>query len=723
MMRLFPPPRRSARIAIALSLLAAPVAIPAVTAPSPLTIEQLYADRSIIGTAPEGALWSGDGRRLLFLWNDAGGRFRDLWTYDAISGRKQRLTRLAAAGTAPDAPGIADAAWLADGRIAFTLAGVLNVVDARGTVRAVAAAPRGAAKLTASPDGRRLVFAAGGTLWILDGAAPPRALFAAVPKMAVESVEWSRDGRRLAVLMADSRTMREVTIAYDAGGTAHRDIVPRAFPGDPGNIQYRIGVIDTGRTIAPLWLDRPDAGDPVWSYGLSPDGRSLFVEQSDLTIKHHRVDLYDLASGRRAPFFAEADPHKIRPDWQAAWAPDGRGLVLLLDRGGYNHLHHIASPGAQPRALTRGEWEVAGFRVDAAHRTLYFLSNQAGYAERRWYATGMDGGAIRPVTPTPGTHEAVFSPGFDRIADRASDDMTPPELFVGTPTGGKALARITASPLPAFARQRWATVRYVDYRSHVDGAPLTARVLLPPDHDPKRRYPLIVGSVYSDAVRNQWGGRNAHPTWGLDQYLVAHGYIVVNPGIRGSFGRGSAWNRPMHLDYGGLDIEDIQDGARHMVAAGYADPARIGIWGSSYGGLMTLMSLFKKPGFYAAGVAGAPASNVFHAYPEQEWIMGPPSGADFPARYERQSALYHSAGLRDPLMIVHGTRDEVVLYADTIALVERLIAQNKRFELVTLPGSGHGWDNEGLPQTRFAFSRMVDFLDRNLHPERPANPD
>jgi dipeptidyl-peptidase-4 len=712
--------RLSTQCLIGAALLAAPVGVGAATAPPPLSIEQLYADRSIIGTAPEGALWSADGRRLLFLWNATGGRFRDLWAYDAISCRKQRLTNLATATTAPDAPGIGEAIWLSDGRIAMTLGGVLHVVDAHGKVSTVPGAPKGATKLAASPDGRRLAFAAGDTLWVSDDGAPPRALFAAMSKRAVESYEWSRDSQRLAVLIADSGKMREVAIAYDAGGIAHRDVVTRAFPGDPGNIEYRIGVVNAVGGAPPRWLDRRNAGDPVWSYGLSADGRTLFVEQSDLTIKHHGVDLYDLDSGQRTPFFSEADPHKIRPDWQAAWAPDGRGLILQLDRDGYNHLYHIDSPGAQPRALTRGAWEVAQFRVDAAHRKVYFLSNQAGYAERRWYGTDMDGSAVLPVTPTPGTHDAIFSPNFDRIADRVSDDTTPPELHVGALGGTPALTRITTSPLPAFAQQRWASVRYVDYRSHGDGAPLTARVLLPPDYDPERRYPLIVGSVYSDAVRNQWGGRNAHPTWGLEQYLVAHGYIVINPGIRGSFGRGSAWNRPMHLNYGGLDIDDIQDGARHMVASGYADPARIGIWGSSYGGLMTLMSLFKKPGFYAAGVAGAPASNVFHAYPEQEWIMGAPSGADFPARYERQSALYHSAGLRDPLMIIHGTRDEVVLYADTIALAERLIAQNKRFELVTLPGSGHAWDNANLPQTRFAFSRMIDFLDRHLKPELPA---
>ena len=102
--------------------------------------------------------------------------------------------------------------------------------------------------------------------------------------------------------------------------------------------------------------------------------------------------------------------------------------------------------------------------------------------------------------------------------------------------------------------------------------------------------------------------------------------------------------------------------------------------------------------------------------------MGPPAGSDFPARYQRQSALYHTDGLRDPLMIIHGTRDEVVLYADTMAMAQRMIAQGKMFALVTLPGANHPWDMENLPQTRFAYTQLVRFLDQYLHPSSGAVP-
>ena len=738
------PCRRPAALVLLASLLAAtpalcaaPVAHAAASdthpsrLPPPLTIAGLYAQQSIIGTSPEHYAWSRDGARLAFAWNDHGTAFRDIWVYEAETGVVQQVTHMdeAAHGKAKGV-GVTQLAWLPDGRMAFVMDGALRVADLHGHVGVLEIVRHGVGQISPSPDGRWLAFVSDGALWLRDmgqaASTPARIVVPGTADDGVDRMEWSPASDRIAVVMADNRAVHKVEIDYDHDGQVHHDHVTRAFPGDP-DTGFAVGVVDVAGG-APRWMARDNAQDPVWNFGLSPDGRSLFVNQSDLTIKHHAIDIYDVPTGRRQVFYRFADPAQVRPDWQVAWAPRGQGLVVLTNRYGYNQLYHIPTIGARPRAITRvmpgqGPWEIESFVADPVHGRLYFTANQTGYAQRQVYRVGMEGGTPELLTRTHGTHEVVFSPGFDHVADRFSNDITPPDLYVaalgaGTPSFG----RVTHSPLPSFDARRWADVRYMDYKSHVDGALLTMRVMLPPDYDASRRYPMIVGSVYSDAVRDQWGGRNAHPTWGLDQYLVSRGYIVINPGIRGSFGRGKAWNRPMLGQYGVLDVNDLQDGARFMVDRGYADPARIGIWGSSYGGLMTLMSLFTKPGFYAVGVAGAPASNVAHAYPEQEWIMGPPAGSDFPARYQRQSALYHTDGLRDPLMIIHGTRDEVVLYADTMAMAQRMIAQGKMFALVTLPGANHPWDMENLPQTRFAYTQLVRFLDQYLHPSSGAVP-
>ena len=205
--------------------------------------------------------------------------------------------------------------------------------------------------------------------------------------------------------------------------------------------------------------------------------------------------------------------------------------------------------------------------------------------------------------------------------------------------------------------------------------------------------------------------------------LMGAGVMYLFDPDRGRRRRARLRDRLLH---GAHEAEDFGEAAastaRHMrnrargmlAETGYVDPERVGIWGSSYGGLMTLMSLFNKPGVYAAGIAGAPATNVSHAFPSQQWVMGEPRGDDYPERYRRQSALYHHAGLQDPLMIIHGTNDPVVLYSDTIALAERLVADGKQFELVTLPGGSHSWDTDSMEQTRFAFKKMAAFFDRHL---------
>lgn len=679
-----------------------------------LSLEMLYAEPSIIGTTPEGTVWSADGTRLAFLWNDAGKSFRDIWVHDVAANAKHRLTRLGDEKQGQAGPGITQAAWLGDGRIAFISDKRLHIADPDGKIEKIEPERREIGALAVAADGRRLAFTSSGSLLVKDfGAhAPARVLVASAERLGVETFEWSKDGERLAFIQADNRNVRQIEIAYDAGGAARRDTHTRAFPGDE-IVRLRPGVVSASGG-EPTFFERPDEQDAIWDFGLSTDGRSLFVSSSDLSIKNHTIFVYDVATAARTTHYQFHDPIQIRPDWKVAWAPGG--LILLTDRDGYNHLYRLPAAGAAPERITDGAWEIETFSVDASRAMIYFTAALPHCSDRSLHRVPVAGGEIEALTAGHGTHQPVYAPDFTWAADRFSDDRSPPELHVQSLDGDKAATRITHSPLPAFYEQRWAGIRYVDCRSHVDGTLLTVRLMLPPDHDPGRRYPLIVGSVYSDTLCNQWGGRDAHPSWGLDQYLVSRGFIVANPGIRGSFGRGREWNRPMLHAYGQLDIEDIADCVSGLVEQGYADPARVGIWGSSYGGLMTLMSLFKKPGFYAAGVAGAPATNVWHAYPEQEWIMGAPRGEDYPARYERQSALYHTQGLADPLMIIHGTGDDVVLYSDTIALVEKFIEQGKRFELVTLPGSGHSWARVSIEQTRFAYGKLAEFFESILKP-------
>ena len=254
--------------------------------------------------------------------------------------------------------------------------------------------------------------------------------------------------------------------------------------------------------------------------------------------------------------------------------------------------------------------------------------------------------------------------------------------------------------------------RYVSFPNVNDGTLLARAPDAAAEFRPTKKYPAVLGSVYSNTVHNQWGGRIAHPTWGLDQYLAQQGYVILNVDISGSSGYGKLFRQRIGQDYGGVDVEDLYSGVKYLVAQGFVDEHRVGIWGSSYGGLLTAMSLFTKPGVYRAGVAGAPATSLFHALTGEMRTMRAPQ--DHMQQYAKSSAFLKSGGLQDHLLIIHGMRDETVLFKDSVTLEQRLILQGKDVDLVVLPNAPHGWDTEGLAQTRYAYGRLVGYFRKYL---------
>lgn len=690
-------------------------------APAPAsTIEKLYAVPSIIGTSPEGFAWSQDSNIVAFLWNKEGQPFRDVWTYSVSDGALDRITHHG--DSQPEDAGhegVSQVVWLGDSeRLAYVLDGDLYLTGSEDAPRLLTDGDESVRDVRYSAASGYLSYVADGNLWIqdIDSGNSPRQLFdSGHPLVSVERYQWSEDGQQIAFVSVDNRDVRQIEIDYDTGGESRVYKTTRAFPGDQ-TPKRRTGIVhlDNGKT---KWFERPDAQHPIWGFGLSPDGKRLFVDSSDFVIKERTIYVYDTSTSEREIFYQFHDPKKVMPRWSAAWAPDSEGLIILSDKDGYFHLYHKVAADESMRQLTKGDWEISSFDTDATNDLIYFLANESHPAELQVYRVPVAGGDVERMSRRPGTHAPVFSPDFELAADRISNDVTPPDLYINELQTDAPARQATVSPQSGFDQLALADVSYVEFKSHIDDAPLIGRLSVPPNFDPERKYPLLMGSIYPNSVRNRWGAGNAIPTWGLDQHLVERGYLLMKVDVRGSWGYGKKMRQGLFRDYGGIDKDDVESGLRHLIEQGFVDPDRVGIWGWSYGGLMTLMSLFHKPDVYAVGIADAPATNVAHAFPEQMWVMGRPDEPGADERYKRMSALYHSEGLTEPLMITHATKDAVVLYGDTIALAERLIAGGKLFELVTLPGSSHVWANDSRDQQIFGYRKMVKFFDRHLEPE------
>jgi len=714
-----------------------------------LTLERLYSLPNLIGTAPRGFAWSADGRHLAFLWNDEGRGFHDVWMLDVEDpdGAPQRVTRMphlqAPAGESDDPVaaveteirverdrGVSSVVWHPDGRqMLLSFRGDLWLVAPDSEPRRLTEARAAEMQAAYSPDGDLLAFLRGGDLWLMAADGPASAAVRrtniAGPDIRLAGFQWSSDGSRIAVLEMDQREVMLRGIPDYLSEETRLVNVRRAYPGEESGGQ-RIGVVDAtlagtgGRGVE--WIEMgggpSDGGPPdmLLSYRWSPDGERLAIDTSDLFAKDRRIFVADFGSDA-APavrlLVREQEPlNETFYYWRIEWSADSRLLYFLSDRDEDYHVWAVAPTDRAPVPvrLTRGPWAVASMHpVDGG---LIVVGNRGNAEERHLFRVEARGGEVVQLSERPGTHAPTASPDGRYAAVAFSNDATPPELLLTALGSERSERRVTESPLPEFSSYDWVVPEYVTFPSHVDGTTLHGRLTLPPDFDPTRSYAAILGSVYTDSVRNQWGGRTAHPTWGLDQYLAQEGYILLNVDMRGSWGRGRDHRRGIRLDYGGMDIEDLESAVRFLGALGYVDMDRVGLWGSSYGGLMTAMSLFRKPGLYAAGVAGAPATSVWHALSGQMAVMLGPE--DSPDEYIDSSAFMHAQGLEDPLMIIHGMRDRVVLFKDSVTLVQRLILLGKDVDLVALPNSGHGWDNESLAQTRFAYKKLVDFFDRHL---------
>lgn len=728
--------------------------------PGALSVEQAVSLPSLIGTAPTAPAWAPDSRQLAFLWNDSGWPFRDLWTVAADGSGRRRLTQLQRdlpAAPAPDgdstealaaraavraAGGISEFLWSADGRrLLFILRGQGYRIEADGTGLAPLGTGPGASDLALSPDGSRLAYVREGDIWQLhlrDADTAPRRLtqfgvagigtapMGTYNRADVEvgtgvwgadwpPIAWSPDGTTIAFHLVDRRHIRTVPFPYYLGRETTPNLLRRGYPGDE-NERRTLGLVRTASgTVERLPLESTGAR-AVSDFSWSATGRLLIDQVSD-TGAERRLFVVEPGRTTLRLLWHDRRDSRIYPAYVSRWTPDGRRIVLVADLDERDRLYVLDPDAAEPRpvALTSGDWDVAGERgsatvlAAAGVRAFYVTATMKNPYERHVYRIPQDGGAAVAITTRPGVHVPVLSPDGQQLATLWSDDVTPPELLVGPASPGAEVRQVTTSPGEAFRTQVWARPRYASFRNAVDGFAVHARILEPAGLDRTRRHPVIFGPVYSNTVRTRWGGI----TGTVQQLLVQRGYIVVQADVRGSVGYGRAFREAFLMDYGGRDLDDLQAVVDGLKALPYVDSARMGIWGSSYGGLLSVYALLKRPGLFSVGVAGAPATDPSAFGPDDVAITRDPSS--HPEAFVRGSAHRLGADLRGHLLIIHGMMDDVVPFRTTLALVERLVLLGKDVDLATAPTATHAWAARE-PYAVYFYRKLVDYFDRWLSP-------
>lgn len=391
------------------------------------------------------------------------------------------------------------------------------------------------------------------------------------------------------------------------------------------------------------------------------------------------------------------------------WLADGHSVYYQSEASGYSQLYATDVDTAQSRALTEGKFEIHRAELSRDKKTFYLVTSEVHPGEQQVYSMAATGGPRTRLTAGTGKHDFELSPDEKWIADVHSYMNKPPELYVMANGANAVLKPLTDSPSPDFKSHTWVEPQLLTFKAR-DGADVYARLYKPAHHSGGRAVVFVHGAGYL---------QNAHRWWSQysREYLFHHllmerGYLVLDLDYRGSAGYGRDWRTGIYRFMGGKDLDDEIDGAKWLVATQGVDAKKIGIYGGSYGGFMTLMALFTQPDVFAAGAALRPVTDWAHYnHPYTSNILNQPQ-KDAEA-YRKSSPIYFAQNLKSALLICHGMVDTNVHFQDSVRLVERLIELRKEnWELAVFPVEDHGF----IQPTSWAdeYKRILKLFDNNL---------
>ncbi len=382
-----------------------------------------------------------------------------------------------------------------------------------------------------------------------------------------------------------------------------------------------------------------------------------------------------------------------------SWLPDHKRFLFLSEKAGYMHVHSVdmsaAAPAAKP--LTSGTWEVTDARLSQDRKTLFLTTNEVHPGERHFYTMSVDGGARTRITTLVGSNDATVSPDEKALAVIYSYTTKPPELFMMPLAAGAKAAQVTVTPSDEFRAFKWIDPKVITYKAR-DGAEVYARLFTPEmigaKRDPKKPAVIFVhGAGYLQEAHKYWSSSYYRENM-FNNILASKGYVVLSPDYRASSGYGRDWRTGIYRHMGGKDLDDVVDGAKFLVQTEKVDAKRIGLYGGSYGGFITLMALFTTPDVFAAGAALRPVTDWAHYnHGYTSAILNVPQN-DMEA-YKQSSPIYFAEGLKGRLLICHGMVDSNVFFQDTVRLMQRLIELRKEnWSVAPYPVENHGFTEE-----------------------------
>lgn len=671
---------------------------------------------------PTAPVWSPDGARVFFVWD----RNQQMDLYAVEPGSDEPPRQLTRWGDSYEE--ISGLFWGAAGEILyFNRNGRLYRMnpDLAGTLEPVfAEEPGGESGFAPSDDRRRLAFVRGGDLHVRRLEDGDEFRLTRTADRRESGPVWSPDGRFLAYTVSTGEVVDET---HEISGDK---LVFRRFPGAPPDLMAIAAVprgvprriaAGPGFESAPRWLD---AARLVFQE-VSPDYRT------------RSVMLADLRDGSLRPLHRTEDEKW----WSLAYlgaeprpSPDGEWVALVDDSSGWDRLVVVSVADGTSHPLTGEGEEARRYAWSPDGSVLAWDSNPDHPGQRQLFAvdtadlpdvsprrlTTGRGAKVQPPTATGfvlSSESGGLSPDGSRIVFQRSGPRAPADLFVTATAGTGEPERLTDSLPENLDPSVFSEGEFLRFPAR-DGGQVPGYLFLPAGLDRTEAHPAIVW-VHGDGIAQNYDGWHVRRDYAVyhsfHQFLVSEGYVVLMPDYRGSIGYGRDFRQASYRDVGGGDYQDVAAAGDYLKTLDFVDPERIGVWGLSYGGFMTMQALTLDPTLFAAGVnvAGVGDFRLWFRDPGGGWVvsrMGTPD--ENPAVYELGAPADRVDRIERPLMLLHGTSDVNVPYHESIHLADRLLRTGKDFEFVTYPGEFHYFHRDHI--LRDAWRRVDRFFDRHL---------
>ena len=737
--------------AVAVAILGLASGFPAIAQDSTgkdLTVDRIFSAPSLSGHLTQGLEWTPDGKRISFIQNAGNGA--ELWTMDAATGEKTVVldTATLKSVTQPEKEKAIQSTglgrvqaenyeWAPDGKsILFIGSSDMVLFDlATKTPKPLVTGDADIADPKFSPDGKWVSFVRDSNLWIVSTAGgdakalttggSEKILKGQLDWVYPEELDcrtaywWSPDSSKVAYYEIDERPVTRYPIMDMSSPTGAMEYTRYPQAGEANPIVH-VGVVSlaSGET---RWMDTgADTNVYLPRVNWLPDSKTVAIQR--LNRGQTQLDLLfaDAQSGASKTVLTDTDKYWINVGDGLYFFSGGKKFLWSSERTGYLHYYLYDISGRLIEPLTSGDWEIGGsagfgpqasnpYAVDEKNGYIYFTSNKDEIPGLQIFRLSLKDKSIQQLSKGPGTHDPSFSPDASAYVDIFSDASTPPREGLYRDDGTR-VAVVAENKVAELADYHLSPVQFLTVPAK-DGTLLYAEMIKPPNFDPSKKYPVLVdvyGGPDVQQVVDEWTG----PMHLWSEMMAEKGYIVFSLDNRGSSGRGHVFETPIYHHLGRIELQDQLAGVQYLKSQPYVDGSRVGIWGWSYGGFMTLNALFNAPGVFKMGASVAPVTD-WHLYDSiyTERYMGTP--AENPDGYKDSSPVNQAGNLADPLLLIQATGDDNVHFANTAELLNELIESGKYpTKLIIFPGRGHGVSDR--PARLLLFEQLSSFIFNNL---------